>query len=118
MEVLSQVFYTVVGMMLVTGLYLVIAQDNLVKKLLGLSVFQVAIFIFYLSLGKLFPGAVPITGGGDPVNYSHPLPSVLILTAIVVGVATLAVGLALVVRVQEELGSTEEDEARRSERSK
>ncbi|MGB1557947.1 MAG: cation:proton antiporter subunit C [Oceanococcaceae bacterium] len=111
--VFSQVFYALVGLQLVTGLYLIIAQDNLIKKLLGLSVFQVAIFEFYLSLGKLFPGGVPIedaTPGWE--GLSHPLPHVLILTAIVVGIATLAVGLALVVRVQEELGSIEEDEAR------
>lgn len=114
MAVLSQVFYALIGMMLVTGLYLVIAQDNLVKKLLGLSIFQTAIFVFYLVIGKLFPGAVPILGD-NPENYSHPLPHVLILTAIVVGIATLAVGLALVVRVQEELGSSEEDEARHRE---
>ncbi len=114
MVLLSQLFFALVGLMLVTGLYLVIAQDNLVKKLLGLSVFQTAIFVFYLALGKMFPGAVPILGA-EVVNYSHPLPHVLILTAIVVGIATLAVGLALVVRVQEELGSSEEDEARKRE---
>lgn len=111
MVLLSQTFYAMVGLLLVTGLYLVIAQDNLIKKMLGLSIFQVAIFVFYLSLGKLFPGAVPIAGG-SPENYTHPLPHVLILTAIVVGIATLAVGLALAVRVQEELGTIEEDEAR------
>ncbi len=116
MVLLSQIFFTLVGLLLVTGLYLVIAQDNLVKKLLGLSVFQTAIFVFYLAQGKLFPGAVPILGG-EVVNYSHPLPHVLILTAIVVGIATLAVGLSLVVRVQEELGSSEEDEARHRERN-
>lgn len=110
----SQLFYGLVGLILVTGLYLVIAQDNLIKKLLGLSVFQVAIFVFYLSLGKLFPGDVPILKEGVS-TYTHVLPHVLILTAIVVGIATLAVGLSLVVRVQEELGSTEEDEARHSE---
>ncbi len=114
MALLSQIFFALVGLILVTGLYLVIAQDNLVKKLLGLSVFQTAIFVFYLALGKLFPGAVPILGQ-DATNYTHPLPHVLILTAIVVGIATLAVGLALVVRVQEELGSSEEDEARHRE---
>nr|MBV6628416.1 cation:proton antiporter subunit C [Oceanococcus sp. HetDA_MAG_MS8] len=107
----SQGLYALLGVVLVTGLYLVIAQDNLVKKLLGLSVFQVAIFVFYLTLGKLFPGGVPILQEGGS-GYSHPLPHVLILTAIVVGVATLSVGLALVVRVQEELGSIEEDEIR------
>jgi len=117
MAALSQVFFAFVGLMLVTGLYLVIAQDNLVKKLLGLNVFQTAIFVFYLAVGKQFPGAVPIAGA-EVVNYSHPLPHVLILTAIVVGIATLAVGLALVVRVQEELGTSEEDEARNRERNR
>ena len=111
----SQLFYALDGLLLVTGLYLVIAQDNLVKKLLGLSLFQVAIFVFYLSLGKLFPGGAAVLLPEQSI-YSHPLPHVLILTAIVVGIATLVVGLALVVRVQEELGSTEEDEARLEDR--
>lgn len=105
----SQLFYALDGLLLVTGLYLVIAQDNLVKKLLGLSLFQVAIFVFYLSLGKLFPGGAAVLLPEQSI-YSHPLPHVLILTAIVVGVATTALGLALVVRIRGEYGTIEEDD--------
>lgn len=91
------------------GLYTVIAHTNLVKKIIGLSVFQASVFILYISIGKIAGGTAPIIAEGISA-YSNPLPHVLILTAIVVGVATTAVGLALVVRIHEAYGSTEEDE--------
>ena len=89
--------------------YVVISQGNLVKKLVGLALFQTSVFIFYISLGKVTDGNPPIYDAAISV-YSNPLPHVLILTAIVVGVATTAVGLALVVRIQEAYGSVEEDD--------
>jgi multicomponent Na+:H+ antiporter subunit C len=102
------VYWTFFALMLI-GLYVVISHGNLLKKLIGLSLFQVGVFLFYISLGKRDGGSAPIIS--DEVGtYSHPLPQVLILTAIVVGVATLAVGLALAVRIFEAYGTVEEDE--------
>nr|WP_083466634.1 cation:proton antiporter subunit C [Kibdelosporangium sp. MJ126-NF4]CEL17515.1 PH adaptation potassium efflux system protein C; sodium-potassium/hydrogen antiporter subunit C [Kibdelosporangium sp. MJ126-NF4]CTQ91258.1 PH adaptation potassium efflux system protein C; sodium-potassium/hydrogen antiporter subunit C [Kibdelosporangium sp. MJ126-NF4] len=102
------VYWLVVGLMMI-GLYIVISHGNLVKKLIGLSLFQVAVFLFFISLGKVEGGTAPIITE-EPRTYSHPLPQVLILTAIVVGVATLAVGLALAVRIFESYGTVEEDD--------
>jgi len=95
--------------LMMAGFYVVISQGNLVKKLVGLGLFQTSVFIFYISMGKVADGNAPILTDGVEV-YSNPLPHVLILTAIVVGVATTAVGLALVVRIQEAYGTVEEDE--------
>jgi multicomponent Na+:H+ antiporter subunit C len=103
------VYWLLVAVMLI-GLYTVISHDNLVKKLIGLTVFQVGVFLFFISLGKVDGGTAPIIAA-DAETYSHPLPQVLILTAIVVGVATLAVGLALTVRIFEAYGTVEEEEA-------
>jgi multicomponent Na+:H+ antiporter subunit C len=93
----------------IAGLYIVIARGNLVKKLVGLSIFQTSVYLLYIAPGKLIGGTAPIVAEGFVV-YSNPLPHVLILTAIVVGVATLALGLALVVRIREAYGTIEEDE--------
>ncbi len=95
--------------LMVAGLYIVIARGNMVKKLVGLSLFQTSVYLLYISPGKIVGGTAPIL---DPrfAVYSNPLPHVLILTAIVVGVATLALGLALVVRINEAYGTIEEDE--------
>jgi multicomponent Na+:H+ antiporter subunit C len=95
--------------LMMAGFYVVISQGNLVKKLVGLGLFQTSVFIFYISMGKVADGNAPILTEGVEI-YSNPLPHVLILTAIVVGVATTAVGLALVVRIQEAYGTVEEDE--------
>ncbi len=139
--------YAVVIVLMMTGLYVVFASDNMIKKLVGLSVFQTSVFLLYITIGKVTGGIPPIIeglhGGGhdaDHANaaaqglqaaagaakgthgsdygaghsaeilYSNPLPHVLILTAIVVGVATLSVGLALVVRIREVYGTIEEAE--------
>ena len=101
--------------LMMIGLYVVMSHANFVKKLLGLGVFQVAVFLLYISLGKLPGGTAPIL---DPAwtDYSHPLPHVLILTAIVVGVATTALGLAITVRIFEAYGTVEEDEALAADR--
>ena len=83
--------------------------DQSIKKIIGLNIFQVSVFLLYISIGKVSGGTAPILTG-KPEIYSNPLPHVLILTAIVVGVATTALGLALVVRVREAYGTIEEDE--------
>lgn len=95
--------------LMMAGFYVVIAQGNLIKKLVGLGLFQASVFILYITIGKVSDGNAPIFEEGITA-YSNPLPHVLILTAIVVGVATTAVGLALVVRIQEAYGSVEEDD--------
>jgi multicomponent Na+:H+ antiporter subunit C len=136
--------------LLMIGLYIVMTRDNLVKKMMGLNIFQVAVIFFYVSAGRVDGGTAPIwpelapaaehgehgtaehgaaehgaepgmyqgTGEpavyvrstGEPITFSNPLPHVLMLTAIVVGVATTAMGLALVIRIKEEYGTAEEDE--------
>lgn len=95
--------------LMVSGLYIVVARGNMVKKLVGLGLFQTSVYLLYISPGKILGGTPPILAEGFTV-YSNPLPHVLILTAIVVGVATLALGLALVVRINEAFGTIEEDE--------
>lgn len=130
--------YAVVIVLMMIGLYTIFATQNLIKKLAGLSVFQTSVFLLYITIGKVSGGQPPIIiksygddhaslsdpvlvasaapvathGGsyGPEVLYSNPLPHVLILTAIVVGVATLAIGLALVVRIREVYGTIEKDE--------
>ena len=101
--------YWVVVFLMMAGFYVVIAQGNLVKKLVGLALFQTSVFILYISIGKVSGGHAPILVEGVTL-YANPLPQVLILTAIVVGVATSALGLALVVRIHEAYGSVEEDD--------
>ena len=101
--------YWVVIVLMMTGFYIVIARDNMLKKLIGLNIFQTSVFLLYISMGKVQGGTAPILKDGFEV-YANPLPSVLILTAIVVGVATTALGLALVVRIKESYGTIEEDE--------
>ena len=102
--------YIIVIILMMTGLFIVIARANLIKKLIGLSIFQTSVFLFYISLGKVAGGTAPILDGNSSTLYSNPLPHVLILTAIVVGVATTALGLALILRIKEAFGSIEEDE--------
>jgi len=101
--------YLVVVFLMMAGFYVVIAQGNLVKKLVGLGLFQASVFILYITMGNLSGGRAPVVVEGVTA-YSSPLPHVLILTAIVVGVATTAVGLALAVRIHEAYDSVEEDQ--------
>lgn len=101
--------YFVIIFLMVSGLYVVVARGNMIKKLVGLMLFQTSVYLLYLSPGKILGGTPPIIDENFQV-YSNPLPHVLILTAIVVGVATLALGLALVLRINEEYGTIEEDE--------
>ncbi len=101
--------YWVTIFLMVAGLYILVARSNLLKKLIGLAILQTSVFLLYIAPGKLVGATAPIIAEGFTL-YSNPLPHVLILTAIVVGVATLALGLALVVRIREAYGSIEEDE--------
>jgi multicomponent Na+:H+ antiporter subunit C len=101
--------YWIVVFLMMTGFYIVISANNLVKKIVGLNVFQTSVFMLYISMGKVTGGTAPIVAEGV-TQYSNPLPHVLILTAIVVGVATTAVGLALIVRIKRAYGTVEENE--------
>jgi multicomponent Na+:H+ antiporter subunit C len=131
-------YWAIIGLMM-TGLFVVFASENLIKRMVGLSVFQTSICLFYVTLGKVTGGTAPVLYGPDakkhyadaapeadavllagsapgPADlhyvYSNPLPHVLMLTAIVVGVATLSVGLAIVVRIREAYGTIEDNEVR------
>lgn len=139
-ELIAERFnFIIVIILMMTGLYAVVATGNLVKRLVGLSLFQTSVFLLYITLGNVTGGVPPIfspdaghgdaaDGHGDVVGYggevvahaaeplySNPLPHVLILTAIVVGVATLAVGLALVVRIRESYGTIEDEAINRAD---
>ena len=107
--------YWMVIILMMTGFFVVISHGNLIKKIVGLNVFQVSVFIFYITMSKVDGGAAPILDDAIK-NYSNPLPHVLILTAIVVGVATTALGLALIVRIRDAYGTIEDDEILDQER--
>jgi multicomponent Na+:H+ antiporter subunit C len=109
-QVLSHYNYWVIITLMMTGLYIIVARGNLIKKIVGLNIFQVSVFLLYITISKVKGGTAPILTGDPETVYSNPLPHVLILTAIVVGVATTALGLALVVRIKEAFGTIEEDE--------
>lgn len=105
----SHFTYFITIFLMVAGLFTVISRTNLIKKLVGLGIFQTSVYLLYIAPAKLIGGTAPILSDAFTV-YSNPLPHVLILTAIVVGVATLALGLALVVRIREAYDTTEEDD--------
>jgi len=119
LEILGDRFtFAVILVLMMVGLYAVIATGNLVKRMVGLSIFQTSVFLLYIATAKVTGGAPAIFNYADlsagtipdDAVYANPLPHVLILTAIVVGVATLAMGLALVVRIREIYGTIEDDE--------
>lgn len=116
MTIYNHFSYFVTIFLMIAGLYIVIARGNLVKKLVGLAIFQTSVYLLYIAPGKLIGGTAPIMADGFRI-YSNPLPHVLILTAIVVGVATLALGLALAVRIREAYGTIEEDEVAAQDRA-
>ena len=107
--VIAQFSNTVTVILMVLGLYVVLARGNLIKKLIGLSIFQTSVYLLYVGPGKIIGGTAPIIAEGFDL-YSNPLPQVLMLTAIVVGVATLAVGLSIAVRIREAYGTVEAEE--------
>jgi multicomponent Na+:H+ antiporter subunit C len=117
MNALAFINYWIAMFLLISGLYIVIARGNLVKKLVGLSIFQTSVYLIYISPSKILGATAPILSDEFDL-YSNPLPHVLILTAIVVGVATIALGLALVVRIHEAYGTIEEDEIHRQDQDK
>jgi len=108
--------YWVVVFLMMLGFYVVVSRSHMVKVLVGLTVFQTSVFIFYISLGKIRGGTAPVLVD-EPVLYSNPLTSVLILTAIVVAIATTALGLAIVVRINEAYGTVDEEEIDAIERA-
>ena len=113
-ELVRHYKYVIYALLMVIGLYAIIAKGHLVKKIIGLNLLQTAVFLFYLSIGRVKGGTVPVLweGDGAPVTpiYENPVPHVLMLTAIVVGVSTTAVALALVVRIHRAYGTVEEVE--------
>ncbi len=108
---LGQYNYWIAIILMMSGFYIIIAHNNLIKKIIGLNIFQTSVFIMYISMGKITDGTAPILEQGTKI-YSNPLPHVLILTAIVVGISTTALGLALVIRIKESYNSIEENEIR------
>ena len=138
MSVLGHFNYWAVVVLMMVGFYTLIARGNMVKKLIGLNIFQTSVILMYVSFGKVAGGTAPILfeSGGDHaaegsgeaavsaleaagfVAYSNPIPHVLMLTAIVVGVATLALGLSLAVRIKEAYGTIEEDEIARKDNAR
>lgn len=102
--------YWMVVVLMMIGLYITISRGNLIKKIVGLNIFQTSVFMLYISMGKITGGTAPILTGVKGEVYSNPLPHVLILTAIVVGIATTSLALAIVVRIREAFGTIEEDD--------
>ncbi|MBD3587398.1 cation:proton antiporter subunit C [Salinimonas sp. HHU 13199] len=101
-------YWLIIGVMMI-GMFTMMSSPNLMKKLAGLSVFQTAVILFYVSVGKVEGGTAPIITD-VATRYANPLPQVLMLTAIVVGVATMALGFALIIRIKRAYESIEEDE--------
>ena len=117
MEFLGLYHYWTFAVLLMIGFYAVVAKVNLVKKLIGLSIFQSAVFLLYITMSKVSGGTAPIFQKGEVEQlFSNPLPQVLILTAIVVGISTTALGLGIVVRIKEEYGTIEEHEIQEIDR--
>ena len=112
--ILDHYNYWLIIFLMMIGLYIVVSRGNLIKKIVGLNIFQTSVFLLYITIGKVNDGTAPILTG-QPETFSNPLPHVLILTAIVVGIATTALGLALVVRIRESYGTIEDEEIAVSE---
>ena len=108
--VLGHYNYWMFVILMMTGLYITVSRGNLIKKIIGLNIFQAAVFMLYISMGKITGGTAPVLIEDPDAVYSNALPHVLILTAIVVGIATTAVALALILRIRETYGTIEEDE--------
>ncbi len=105
-------FFAVI--ILTSGLFIMLTSDNYIRKIIGLGIFQSSVLVFYIALGKTKNGIVPIDICTNNTNCTHifssPLPHVLMLTAIVVGFATMSVGLALIYQIHKEYGTVLESE--------
>ena len=106
--------YEICVVLMMIGFYGVIAKTNLVKKVMGLALFQTGIFLFYISMAWIRGGSAPIITGGDQV-FANPLPHVLILTAIVVSISTSAVALAIIINIKRAYGTVDTHELERIE---
>jgi multicomponent Na+:H+ antiporter subunit C len=114
--VLDYYNYWICVVLMMIGFYGVMAKTNLIKKALSLSLFQTGILVFYISIGKVDGGTGPVTvEGATDVVYSNPLPHALMLTAIVVGVATLSVAMAIIVNIRERYGTIDEKDIEQME---
>ena len=109
MDILGSFNYWMVIILMMIGFYIIIANNNLVKKIIGINIFQTSIFIMFISMGKVMDGTAPILNNLNTL-YSSPLPHVLILTAIVVGISTTALALAIIIRIHAAFGTIEDDE--------
>lgn len=111
--------YIITIIIMMIGLWAMISKNNLIKKLIGMSIFQTSIILFYISISAKKKATIPILSYAhgksateliQSAQYTNPLPHVLMLTAIVVGVATLGLALAIVIKISQEYSSIEEDE--------
>ncbi|HLE08906.1 MAG TPA: cation:proton antiporter subunit C [Thermodesulfobacteriota bacterium] len=100
-------YWIYIALMMI-GFYAMIAKENLIKKIIGMNIFQTAVFLFYISAGKVRGGTAPILWE-KAVLYDNPLPHTLMLTGIVVSVSTTAVAFAIVIKIYREYGTIEED---------
>jgi multicomponent Na+:H+ antiporter subunit C len=116
--IMSKLNYWVYIVLMMIGLYAMIAKTNLVKKIIGMNILQTAVILFFISMGVKKDATIPIITHGNEAgshavqaaDYMNPLPHVLMLSAIVVAVATLGVALALVIKVYRQYQTLEEDE--------
>ncbi len=123
-SIVAKYNYWLYIVLMMIGLYAMIAKNNLMKKLVGMNIFQTAIILFYVSIGCKKEGNIPIIGHGHgwvhetvhAADYVNPLPHVLMLTAIVVSVSTFGVALALALKIYRDYGTLEEDEIREAVR--
>jgi multicomponent Na+:H+ antiporter subunit C len=113
--ILGKFNYWIYILLIIVGLYGMMAKNNLMKKLIGMNIFQWAIILFYISIGAKRGGTIPIIATTSPTDviraadYINPLPHVLMLTAIVVGVATTGIALTLLIIIYQRYGTLEED---------
>ncbi|HKL25212.1 MAG TPA: cation:proton antiporter subunit C [Desulfuromonadales bacterium] len=116
-DIIARYNYWIYVVLMMIGFYAMIGKRNLVKKLLGMNIFQTAIILFFVSTGVKRGGGIPIVdkyqaleSGVDVSQVVNPLPHVLMLTAIVVAVSVTGVALAVLLRIYREYGTLEEDE--------
>jgi len=116
-EIVAKYNYWIYVVLMMIGFYAMIGKRNLVKKLIGMNIFQTSIILFFVSTGVKRGGSIPIVdkyaglaGTIDASKIDNPLPHVLMLTAIVVGVSVTGVALAVLQRIYKEYGTLEEDE--------